>query len=156
MAERHQLLQAYLSTGQLFLPNIQVVGLASNFEEKLYSHRIQQALSRPFANRKNTTELSAVVYKNAKYSKELVVEVADGDSGIVFGKIVLILLDQSKVHLIVEKHHSVLLIDVGVCCLTPEGDYMCVDLDSLVDYYLLPHYHLCGVSVVALHHSICV
>lgn len=65
------------------------------------------------------------MYKNAKYSKGLVVAVVDGDSGIVFGKIVLILLDQNRVHLIVEKHQSVLLIDVGVCCLTPEGDYMC-------------------------------
>ena len=27
-----------------------------------------------------------------------------------------------------------------------------MDIDSLVDYYPLPHYHLCGVSVVALHH----
>ncbi len=78
-----------------------MVGLASNFEEKLYSHRIQQALSRMLANRKNTTELSAVVYKNTKYSKGLVVAMVDSDSGIVFVRIVLILLDKSRVHLII-------------------------------------------------------
>lgn len=66
------------------------------------------------ANRKNTTELSAVVYMNTKYSKGLVVAVADSDHAILFGKIVLILHDQSRIHLIVEKHQSVLLVDVGV------------------------------------------
>ncbi len=156
LTERHQLLQAYLSTGKLFFPNIQVIGVASNFEERLYSHGIQQAVSRTLANRKNITELSVVVYKNTKYSKGLVVAVADGESGILFGKIVLILLDQSRVHLIVEKHQSALLVDFGVRHLTLQGDYICVDIDSVVDYYPLPVYDLCGVSVVAIHHSICV
>uniref|UniRef100_A0A8C2FGN5 Uncharacterized protein n=1 Tax=Cyprinus carpio TaxID=7962 RepID=A0A8C2FGN5_CYPCA len=131
LAERHQLLQAYLSTGKLFFPNIQVVGLASNFEERLYSHEIQQAVSRTLANRKNTTELSAVVYKNTKYSKGLAVAVAETDHGILFGKIVLILLDQSRIHLILEKHQSVLLVDVGVRYLTLQGGYICVDIDSV-------------------------
>lgn len=156
LAERHQLLQAYLSTGKLFFPNIQVVGPASNFEERVYSHGIQQALSRTLSNRKNTTELSAVVYNTTKFSKDLVVAVADSDHGILFGKIVLILLDQSRIHLIVEKHQSVLLVDVGVRYLTLLRGYICVDIDSLVGYYPLPKYDLCGASVVTLHHSICV
>jgi len=96
------------------------------------------------------------VYKNTKYCKGQVVAVADSDSGIVFGKIALILLDQSRIHLIVEKHQSVLLVDVGVHYLTLQGDYICVDIDSLVDYCPLPIYDLSGVSVVALHHPICV
>ena len=72
LAERHQLLQAYLSTGQLFSPIIQVVGLTSNFEENHYNDSIQQALSRTLDNTKNTAELSAVLYKNTKYCKDLI------------------------------------------------------------------------------------
>lgn len=127
----------------MFFPNIQVVGLASKFQERLYSHGIQQAVSRTLANRKHTTELSAVVHKNTKYCKGLVVAVAAGESGIVFGKIALILLDQNRIHLIVEKHQSVLLVDIGVHYLILQGDYICVDIDSLVDYYPLPVYDLC-------------
>lgn len=77
------------------------------------------------------------------------------DDGILFGKIVLILLHQSKVYLMLEKYESVLLIDVGVHSLTVQGEYMCVDMDSLADYYPLPLYHLGDIPVVVLHHSIC-
>lgn len=55
-----------------------------------------------------------------------------------------------------EKRQSALLVDVGVRHMTLQGDYICMDIDSVVDYYSLPVYDLCGVSVVALHHSICV
>ncbi|KAI7801440.1 hypothetical protein IRJ41_013437 [Triplophysa rosa] len=65
----------------------------------------------------------------------MVVAVEVSDSGIVFGKIVLILLDQNRVLLVLEKHKSVKLVDVGVHYLTREGDYICVDIDSLIDYY---------------------
>lgn len=34
-AERHQLLQAYLSSGSLFLPTVQAVGDASEYDERL-------------------------------------------------------------------------------------------------------------------------
>lgn len=156
LAERHQLLQAYLCSGQLFSPDIQVVGLTSNFEERLYSHGIQHALSRTLTSRANIKELSAVVFKNTKYSKGMVVAVEVSDSGIIFGNIVLILLDQNRVLLVLEKHQSVKLVDVGVHYLTREEDYICVGIDSLIDYYPLPVYGFCGVSVVALHHSICV
>lgn len=79
--------------------------------------------------------MTAVVYKNTKYCKGLVVAVAHDDDGILFGKIVLILLHQNKVYLMLEKCESVLLIDVGVHWLTVLGQYMCVDIDSLADYY---------------------
>lgn len=154
LAERHQLLQAFLSTGQLFSPNIQVVGLANNFDGRLFNDGVQQAL-RTMGNRGNTTEVSAILYKNTKYCKGLVVVVDENDHGLIFGKIVLILICQSRVHLIVEKHQSVPLVDLGVHCLTAEAHYVCVDIDNLADYYPLPQYDFCGVSVVALHHSIC-
>uniref|UniRef100_A0A8C9X4V2 Uncharacterized protein n=1 Tax=Sander lucioperca TaxID=283035 RepID=A0A8C9X4V2_SANLU len=68
--------------------------------------------------------MTAVVYKNTKYCKGLVVVVAHDDNGILFGKIVLILLHHSRVYLILEKCESVLLIDVGVYWLTVQGEYM--------------------------------
>uniref|UniRef100_A0A8D0D3X7 Uncharacterized protein n=1 Tax=Sander lucioperca TaxID=283035 RepID=A0A8D0D3X7_SANLU len=80
--------------------------------------------------------MTAVVYKNTKYCKGLVVAVAHDDNGILFGKIVLILLHQSRVYLILEKCESVLLIDVGVHWLTVQGD---IDMLPRIDGERLQH-----------------
>ncbi|KAA0721353.1 hypothetical protein E1301_Tti020631 [Triplophysa tibetana] len=62
----------------------------------------------------------------------MVVAVEVSDSGIVFGNIVLILLDQNRVLLVLEKRQSVKLVDVGVHYLTREGDYICVTMPEAV------------------------
>ncbi|KAL7390852.1 hypothetical protein ABVT39_000457 [Epinephelus coioides] len=45
LAKRHQLLQSYLCSGQLFTPTIQAVGEANVYDENLYNDLIQKALS---------------------------------------------------------------------------------------------------------------
>ena len=83
-----QIVKGLLKHRAAVFPNIQVEAQSSNFKEKLYSHGIQQALSRMLASRKNNTQFSAVLYKNTLYSKGLVLAV--GVRGILFGKMVLI------------------------------------------------------------------
>uniref|UniRef100_A0A3P9DB82 Uncharacterized LOC101486530 n=1 Tax=Maylandia zebra TaxID=106582 RepID=A0A3P9DB82_9CICH len=44
LAERHQLLQAYLSSGPLFAPAVQAVGETSEYDEQLYNGLIQESV----------------------------------------------------------------------------------------------------------------
>lgn len=147
-------MQAYLGTGQLFSPDVQVVGPVTRFEDKLYCPLIQEAFHGTSVLKKDTTGVSSIVYKNIRYCKGLVVAVSHDDKGILFGKIVLILINESRVYLMLEACESVFLIDVGLHLLNEKGAYMCVNIDTLADYYPLPVYEIGDVSVVALHHSI--
>lgn len=54
LAESHQLLQAYLSSGPLFARAVQAVGETSEYDEQLYNGLIQQSV-RTFGLMKETT-----------------------------------------------------------------------------------------------------
>lgn len=157
LAERHQLLQSYLSSGQLFPPTIQVAGVASELDIESYNSGIQSALQTSVICKHATSEVSALIYKGSKYTKGLVVVLDHSEEDtLVFGKIALILIDDKQVYFVVLVHHSVFLIDLGVHHLNQsENKYVCVHADSLLDYYPLPVYTTMDIPVISLHHSVC-
>lgn len=156
LAERHQLLQAYLSSGSLFLPAVQAIGDANEYDEQLYNGLIQESVRTAGFTKETVSEVSAVVYKGTKYSKGLVVVMGHNEHGYVFGKISVILISHNKqVHFVLDMLPSVLLVDLGLHCLQKsEKRFKCVHADSLCDYYPLPMYYVSGLTVVSLHHSI--
>ena len=153
LAERHQLLQAYLQAGCLFSPTLQMQQ-ADEFDRHLYNHGIQEAVM--LRNIHETTVVtSAVTYKGTKYQKNMVVAMEDSDMGYTFGKIALILTDSSNVYFVLEKQQSVPLVDLGVQCLLESDSYVCVSVENLADYYPLSLYRQFDVNLVPLHHSVC-
>uniref|UniRef100_A0A3P8P8F6 Uncharacterized protein n=1 Tax=Astatotilapia calliptera TaxID=8154 RepID=A0A3P8P8F6_ASTCA len=60
LAERHQLLQAYLSSGPLFAPAVQAVGETSEYDEQLYNGLIQESVRTAGLMKETTSEVSAV------------------------------------------------------------------------------------------------
>lgn len=74
------------------------------------------------------------------------------DEGIMFGNIQLIIVhDNSNVYFVTKKSQSFCLVDQGVHCLKAQDQgYLCINQDSLLDYYPLPEYSLCGLSVIVL------
>ncbi len=156
LAERHQLLQAYLCSGSVFPSIIQAVGEVSEYDEQLYCGGIQEAVRAAGFSKEIMSEVSAVVYKGTKYSKGLVVALKSNDQDFLFGKISVILISHTQVHFVVDMLQSVLLIDLGLHCLgNSEERFLCVHADSLCDYYPLPIYQASGLNVVSLHHAIC-
>lgn len=155
LTERHQLLQSYLSVGQLFPPTVQIIGEASDYNHHLYNAVIQEAVAKAGCTNQTTLDVSAVVHKGTKYVKGYVSIVDDSDDGLVFGKIAVILVNDSGLYFVLELHQSVLLIDLGLHCLRcPPERSVCVNADSLMDYYPLPLYNMAGLFVVSLHHSV--
>lgn len=153
LAERRQLLQAYLQAGSLFKPTPQVQQ-ANEFDSHLYNPGIQDAVKlRGICE--DTLVTPAVTYKGIKYLKSMVVVVEDSDMGFSFGKIAFILLNSSNVYFIIEKYESVPLADLGVYCLLDSGiTYACVSVEALADHYPLSLYKRFDTDLVHLHHSV--
>lgn len=79
----------------------------------------------------------------------------ESSKGLVMGKIIVVLTHSSSaVYFVTKKCQAKLLHDIGVCGLKPIQEcYCCVKQDDPVDYYPLPEYELCDMSIVVPHHS---
>ncbi len=155
LAERHQLLQAYLHAGSLFPPTLQM-GQPSKFDDQLYQIGIQRAVSLKGLHPEHTIETPSVTFKGTLYKRGMTVVVDQNDTGYLFGKILLILINESDVHFVVQQYQSVPVVDLGVYCLqsSSEAQYQCLTVDKLADYYPLSGYTQFGLNLVALHHSV--
>lgn len=154
LAERHQLLQAYLNSGSIFPENV-VAEKGTEFHASDYNDDIQGSVACFHFEPGNTLASNEVTVKGTLYKKNLHVILQNNDEGIVFGRIQLILVhNNSSVYFVTLKCQSFCLVDQGVHCLTSQDKgYLCINQDSLLDYYPLPKYSLCGLSVIVLHHS---
>ena len=156
LAERHQLLQAYLGAGSLFPPVLQVDN-ATPFVSSTYSDTIQEATSGFDFDLNETYESCSVTYKGSNYRKGLYVVAYADQSKLVFGRIVVILVKDPHVYIVTENFLSVFLSDLGVYALNNKNPtFACVNADSLCDYYPFAAYQFKGEVVlhVPLHHAI--
>jgi hypothetical protein len=91
LAERHQLFQAYLGAGNLFVPEVQV-DKGTEFDVGLCSSDIQDAVSDCRFLARDTLTTSELVYKGTRYKKNMLVVVGKNDDGYIFGRILMILV----------------------------------------------------------------
>lgn len=154
LSERHQLLQAYLSAGELFPPDV-VVEKVAEFYAGDYNHSIRESVSSYDFGPNNTLIAHEATVKGTKYKKNMLVVIDESSEGLVIGKIIVLLIhNNSVVYFITEKCKALLLHDVGVYTYTPlQGCYCCVKHDDLLDYYPLPEYAMCDMPVIVAHHS---
>ena len=97
----------------MFPHSIEDVGVMNSFEEQLYNNTIQGAGQSKGFTKQSTAEVFKIVYKAKTYTKGLVV-MGENDDGYTFGKISLILVTESQVHLIVGVYQSVSLVELRV------------------------------------------
>ncbi len=157
LAERHQLLQAYLSAGSLFPPVIQVEK-GTEFYPGDYNESIKVATA-PFNFTHDTTvATNAVIVKGTKYKKGMHDVLGQDDEGPHMGEIKLILIHCSDfVYFVVGRQQAVELPDLGVHSLTEEvqeSNFTCVKQEDLLDYYPLMGYKLNCTTVIVFHHSL--
>ncbi len=150
-------MQAYLSAGSIFPPNVQV-GEADEFHSHVCNTCIQAAV-RMQSILDSTFVTSTATYKGTIYKTSVVVVVDHTDEVHTFGKIEMILIHLSNLFFVVEKCKSVPVVDLGLHCLQQESnpEYLCVNADNLADYYpvFVPVYKCVDADFVALHHSVC-
>ncbi|KAK0144953.1 hypothetical protein N1851_016149 [Merluccius polli] len=154
LAERHQLLQAYLSAGNLFPPPVQIEK-GTEFYMCDYNDKIRASVASCEFESQSAVACNSVKVKGTVYKKGMFVLLGHNAEELYFGKINLAIVLQDSVHFVTEKHTFVKLTDMGIYCQLGEAqeDYVCIKHEHLLDYYPLPVYKLCDLSVIALHHS---
>jgi hypothetical protein len=160
LSERHQLLQAYLHEGNLFQQQLQVEK-GINFVARRYQREIQNAVSSYQFKSDEVVASDCITIKGTLYKEGLFVCLEEGDDGIVFGRIEVILVKRScEAYFVTSVYQSLLHVDSGLYGLVdydPTGanvDFRCTSADSLLDYYPLPCYMFDGIHAIALHHEV--
>ncbi|XP_074657114.1 uncharacterized protein LOC141910282 [Tubulanus polymorphus] len=159
LSERHELFQAYLMKGSLF-PVETYLEKSIPFSRELYNDSIRGCIEifeqQTGQNIPPHASISdRVCYNSIVYSKGLLVMIKYRIAEAEFGRIVQCLMFEKKILLIVE-------------CLVGEHDpnlglyelsyipnsFLCMDIQSLIDYQPLVTYPFDGKKYVALKHAI--
>jgi hypothetical protein len=155
LAERHQLYQAYISTGERFVCDI-ACDHPTPFTPVIYCERIQTVIAKHECLKKSSVFVAQQVSLNGTlYKTDLFVLVSENEQGLVVGRIIFILIHDRALFLLVELHPCLYKSDIGVYVYTPADDSPldCISVDSLLDALPLPLYVLNGLSVLPLRHK---
>jgi len=157
LADRHQLLQAYLSEGTFFPPQL-IADSTLQFHVKLYAPDIKRAVSDMNFNPRHTIVASKATYRGTSYKPGIFVVMREIDNGLLLGRVVLILVHRGdSLFFILEKCRSIRCLDMGTLCVqeTDDGcDMECVSCNQLLDYYPLVTYRKEFVTHIILHHAV--
>lgn len=157
LTEKHQLLQAYRSSSQLYQEQF-IFESSFVFCPSLFSSDIQKAISE-FGFQKEEVYCSyRTEYRGITYRKDMVLVLARNDSRLVFGHILFILLQDTTVCFLLRVMQSVVEPMTSVYNLLNKqsGPLKCVSLHNVLDWYPLEPYARTWSQypVVVLKHSI--
>lgn len=154
LAEKHQLLQAFCSRGQLFPDQIKLLKEA-HFHVDLYSTHIRQAVTVSEIETENCLVSDEVLVFGTRYKKGMFLLVGVDNGSLKFASLLLVLLSRGNVYFVVKHHPSHYLCNYGVHEINTiaESDTVCVPFSSLLDYYPLSAYRVNGLAMVTLKHK---
>lgn len=153
LAERHQLLQSFLSAGTLFLPSV-VVEKGTEFIVGDYNDKIRQSVAHLNFDHVNTLISHDVTVKGTTYKSNMFIVIGYNDDGLVVGKIKKAVIHKnSAVYFITEVYQAVRQPEINAYHTSPMQEaYYCVSQAELLDHYPLPEYSVWGMSLLTLHH----
>ncbi len=167
LANSHQFLQAYLSAGSLFPPVIKLSDTASPFFANSYCEGIENAVEDFQFSPEDTVETFHVTYKGSDYRKGTYVVIARDEEGeLLFGRIITILCRNNELFFLTENYISAFVPELSLYAIedcTCRGQFQCVNVDQLLDYYPLVGYswksntrlrYLRRRILIPLHHDI--
>ena len=156
LSKKHQMLQAFLSEGSLFKPDL-IVEQYLPVDRTFYSPEIMQSINKCCFAENSTSYTCAASYKGTLYKKDMfvLIERSSEDDSIIAGKIVLCLIENnSKLHFVVEKVRLQLDLNLGVHYVNyASSSHDCVAHDCLLDFYPLIEYVINSISFVTLKHQ---
>ena len=154
LSERHQMFQAYLSSGPGCSPLLRVKD-SCTFYPSLYSDKIKHAV-RGFGFSENNTSVSTdIEYKGTSYKKGNFL-VSKNDESMEFGELLIVLiLNDAAVYFLMDIHKADYHSEYHLHSVTKQGTWLqCLNINNLVDFYPLPSYIVNGHKVIPLKHSV--
>ena len=155
LAEKHQLLQAYFSMGELFPPILQCSN-GHNLSIDLYNSDIKNAIKATNLIVEKCMMYDDITFKGTNYRAGLFIALRNTEYGVVFGKILFFIIsDIGDVILVVETYQSHHDDRWHVYVLENRPiKTECFKLIDALDYYPLPCYAFLNSKVIVLHHAI--
>ncbi|KAF1379433.1 hypothetical protein PFLUV_G00176010 [Perca fluviatilis] len=154
LSERHQLLQAYQSRGNLFSPEL-IMSDCTRFYPELYDSQVKDAFKVFDVSPSNAVVTNKITVRGTCYANDMLVILSCEGGELTLGLIACIVVKQQKtVLLLLRQKRASLDPDLGVFEVESEGGtFICQRLDGLLDYIPLRHYCRGGRLLVALKHS---
>lgn len=153
LAKRHQLLQSYLSSGEMFPPVLQYEH-AVQFSAELYNDQIKLSMEPYNFCNVNSVICNTIKYKGTTYKQNLFLPVTESEEGYVFGEICFFIVESdTTLYVLIKEFQCIYLSDLGLYKLQEDFTYSCKPIEQFLDYYPLPKYKFMEIEVISLHHS---
>ncbi len=154
LSERHQLLQAYQSRGNVFSPEL-IMSDSTRFYPELYDSQFKGALEAFDLSASNAVVTDQITVRGTCYTTDMLVILSCEVEQLILGLIACIVVKQQKtVHLVLRQKRASLDPDLGVFEVENDGGtFTCKKLDELLDYIPLRPYQRGGRLLVVLKHS---
>lgn len=153
LANRHQLHQAYLSASPRFESDTDVSNTDMVLESSIAAE-VRSALS--LAGVRPEQVFSAATIKGTLYSRGLLLplKACYSTKSIVFGEILLIVVQDSTDKLVIGSRNALFDYSIGCYILEEKTEVSIVSLECFADFYPLAIYEIRGRSVVILRHQL--
>ena len=155
LAEKHQLYQAYLSTGERFNDGV-VCNNSTPLTLNVYSESIKSAILKHSHVQNSMASVSTEATLNGSiYKSELYVLLEDLEDSVVAGRIMFVIVNESSLLLLVEKHLCQWLPSLGLyaCTVFENTPIDCVPVERLLDSTPLPVYEMGELLLLPLKHK---
>ena len=158
LAEKHQYLQAYYSTGSLFHLKIAEVKESLPFDQTLYSDNVTSSFIRAniILNTTSCFTCKSIIYQNISYNiGSIVIFDEVFPQNLKCGIIKLIVVDDNRVVLVLEMLLAKYLPDFGIFTLEySDIQYRAVNIENLRDKYPLNSYKFKDKQCIILKHFV--
>lgn len=154
LSERHQLLQAYQSCGNVFCPEL-IMSDCTRFYSDLYDSQVKGALTAFNVSHSNAVVTDRITVRGTCYANDMLVILSCELGNVTVGLIACIVVKEEKSVLLVLRQKSASLDpDRGVFEVeSVGGPFTCKRIDELLDYFPVRHYHRGGRQLFVLKHS---
>lgn len=155
LADKHQLLQAYQSSGSMFNPN-SIITNSQKYYPELYNSKIKDALQKFDLSDHNVVVTDKVIVHGTLYTTDLLV-ILTYDIGLLkLGQISLIVIKNKKTVLLVLREKTANHVtELGVFEIVSSAysSIVCKSLDDIDNYAPLKIYHRGGRLLIPLKHQ---
>lgn len=156
LSERHQFLQSFIATGEIFNDQPILPESASKFHIDLYDKNVQNIIAEKIGVCGNAVISQSVCFRGISYKANMFLSISRNESKIIFGKIIFILTITDKICFLVNLHNSSYSSKSNLYILE-NGETLSlksVFFDELLDYYPLNSYLVSSDNLISLKHSI--
>lgn len=156
LAERHQLLQAYLATGPIYQELI-LESVATAFQVYLFDLKVQNCILDSLGElHKNALYSEKVLFRGIEYKQNMFIVISRLEKNLIFGKLLFMLIVNNDIYFVIKMLVSHLCAQTNLYFINPnqKEEFKCIPNSDILDYYPLHGYMNFSNIIIPLKHAI--